>query len=134
MTLFAVVFLLAADPAKLPSDAEITKTLAGKRWEEEHKLANGDTVKGTTGYRDDGTFISYALYRRVVNGKDGFLEVKLTGTWRVKDGTLIETVELSNQPSIKKGDATRDKIIAIDDKSITVKTEKGEQFIKRLAK
>ncbi len=125
MTEFVLIFLLAngvaADPAKLPTDAELTKLLAGNRWEEEHKLANGDVGKGVTGYRADGKFSGYAVWKRTVDRQVGLLEVKITGTWKVMNGLLIETVETCVPPTLlQKGHTTKDKILAADAKSVTV--------------
>jgi hypothetical protein len=91
-----------AEPGKLPNDADLTKLISGNRFQEKHKLPNGDVGKGVTGYRADGKFNGYVVWKRTVDGKVGFLEVKVTGTWKVMDGLLIESVETCDPPTLLK--------------------------------
>jgi len=129
-----ILFIVAAEPAKLPSDAELTKMLAGSSWEEEHKKPNGDVGKGVTGYRADGKFSAYIAWKRVIDGKEAFAEVKILGTWKVKDGELIETVESCEPPTArKKGHEAKNKIVSLTDTTLKIRWEDGE-MVKTRAK
>jgi hypothetical protein len=83
------------------------------------------TVKGTVTLRSDGTFISRALFQPKAADAS---ELQYEGTWEVRDSFLIETVTKSVIPKYPAiGTVTRDKVVQIDDKQFTYKTESGKQ-------
>jgi hypothetical protein len=117
--------LLPADePPKKLSDAEITKLIVGK-WSEEIKEENV-TGKGITIYKKDGTFSADGML--MAKGKT--ITIKGTGTWKVSDGVLIETIETVDPPVKKKGDMTKDKVLSITAKMMKVRTESGREVVK----
>ena len=115
----------ADEPAKKPSDADLAKRIVGK-WSEEEQLQGGGTSKAMTTYRKDGTFTGEGTITR--QGKS--LTVKVSGTWKVTDGTLIETVEKCEPALIPKGKIFKDRILSVTDKVLKVKTEKGKEIVK----
>ena len=123
MTLFALAVLLipAAAPARLPSDAELTKAIEGK-WSIEATLDNGLMGKGITAFRIDGVLQGLIIWTK----KEGTLTVKLTGTWEIKDGEIVQVVETCEPPTLKKGHTSRDKIISLDAMRLKIKDEKGK--------
>jgi hypothetical protein len=112
---------IAADP-KLPSDAEIRALLVGK-WVQQKKGPGGAVAKGSTTFKKDGTFAGEATI--TVNGQT--ITVTVSGTWKVVNGTLIETIEKSNVPTLSKGQVSKDKVLAISRKALKLKTEDGQE-------
>jgi hypothetical protein len=120
--LFALAPAARAEDPKPPSDAQIKALLIGK-WVQEIPGQGGAVGKGYTTYKKDGTFIGKAT--ATVNGQTLFT-INLSGTWKVADGTIIETVEKSDDPRVPTGKVSRDKVLAISKKVLKVRTEKGE--------
>jgi hypothetical protein len=114
----------ADEPAKKLSDAEITKLVVGK-WYEERK-GEGMELKGTTTYRKDGTFSGEATLKL----RDESHKVSVTGTWKVADGSLIETVEACDPPILKKGHVSTDQVLAVTAKALKLKEKSGKEMIK----
>jgi len=95
MTHFALAMLLIAaadEPAKLPSDAELTKSIEGK-WSIETTLDNGLRGKGITAFRKDGVLQGLIIWTK----KEGTLTVKLTGRWEIKDGEIVRASKPANR-------------------------------------
>jgi hypothetical protein len=133
----SVAFMLAAlaastvvahDDAKKLTDEQITKLLLGKWAIEEDEM--GVKVKGTQNYMKEGKFEAEAT---IEAGKQTF-KLTLSGTWKVKDGSVIETITKSSNPdAIPEGKESKDKVISIDDKTYKFKDEKDkERTVKRL--
>jgi hypothetical protein len=54
--------------------------------------------------------------------------VAISGTWKVADGVVTETVTKSNVPDlIKEGLVSKDKVISVDDKEYKYKDEMGKE-------
>src|SRR5262245_46299014 len=83
---------LVARAAEAPPDAEIEKLIVGKWYEEASE--NGLDIKATTTYKKDGTLSGEAT---MTNG-DRTLKLSVTGTWKVADGKITETVEKVEPP------------------------------------
>jgi hypothetical protein len=113
------------EPAQKLTDAEITKLLVGK-WYEERK-EEGREIKATNTFRQDGTFSAE------INVKlpDQTFKVSVTGTWKVMNGVLIETIETSDPPVIKKGQVSKDQVLSFTDKEYRYKSEFGGEHIKK---
>lgn len=105
-----------------PSDEEINKLLVGK-WSVEE--TNGNVkIKGTSTYKKDGTLEGEAT----IDLGDQKIVLKVSGTWKVKDGVVTETVTKSNRPDIiKEGMTTKDTVVSINDKEYKIKSESGKE-------
>jgi hypothetical protein len=122
---------------KKPTDEEITQKLVGK-WEVEDTVENTKIkIKGTTTYKKDGTLEAAANF----DLGDQKIDIKVSGTWKVKDGIVTETVTKSSRPEIvKEGTSTRDTVISIDDKAYKFKAgpgkdgKEGKQMVARRVK
>jgi len=111
-----------ADPPKKQTDAEITKLLAGK-WSTEEGKGDEPKVKSTVVYRKDATF---AVQATIVT-KEKTEVIELSGTWKVEDGVILDTIEKSNTEKYEKGRVTRDTVISIDEQTLRYTTAKGRE-------
>jgi hypothetical protein len=122
--LVALAAPAVADDPKPPSDAEIKALLIGQ-WVQEIPGQGGTVGKGYTTYKKDGTFVGKAVV--TFNGQTLFT-INLSGTWKVTDGTIIETVLQSDDPQGQaKGRVSKDKVLAISKKGLKVRSEKGKE-------
>ena len=118
----ATSMLLGCEGSQIPensgvSDLNIAKSLVGA-WAGEE--GGGGKVKAVTQYKSDGTFEDTA------GGK-----ASASGTWKVEEGTLFETVEKGGQSrSAKRGQVRKATVVSIDDKELKYKTEKGEEGVR----
>ena len=103
---------LARVKKKVARDEEITKLLVGK-WAIE---------EGTQIYNKDGTFEAVVT----LEGGKG-IEITVSGTWKVKEGVLIETITKSSSPIFKEGRESKDTVISIDEKVLKFKDEMGKE-------
>lgn len=116
------------DAGKKLTDAEISKRLVG-RWKDERKV-NDLELKGLDEFKKDGTFKSQGTFTK----GDRSLKVTVTGTWKIKDGVLVEVIETCDPPALKKGQESKDQVLSISDKEVKLKNEGGEEYVKvRLA-
>lgn len=114
----------AGTPKKLP-DAEISKLLTGK-WAVEYDDGNGPKVKGLNHYKKDGTLDATGT----VTVGEKSLEIAISGTWKVLDGTIIATVTKTNVPElIKEGHISKDQVLLIDEKLLKFKGENGKERV-----
>ena len=122
--LFALAPAARAEDPKPPSDAQIKALLIGK-WVQEIPGQGGTVGKGYTTYEKDGTFVGKAVV--TFNGQTLFT-VNLSGTWKVTDGTIVETVLQSDDPQGQaKGRVSKDKVLAISKKGLKVRSEEGKE-------
>ena len=121
----------AAAVAGVPDDPTITKTLVG-RWTTCVAGGSATDPDGTIRYDKAGTF---AAQGDVKLGGGEKAEVRLEGTWKVADGSILHTVTKSTHPGLAPvGGELREKVLAIDEKSLRVKRGVGaERERKRLA-
>jgi hypothetical protein len=111
------------DPQKKPSDSEIKKLLIGKWGVDENE--NGVKIKGVENYKDDGTIEAEAT---IDDGKNPPLKIVLSGTWKLMDGVIVSTVTKTNVPKvIPEGFVSKDTVLKISDKELTVKSEMGKE-------
>src|SRR5262249_5798815 len=108
------------------TDEEIVKLLVGK-WSAEGTNDKGVKYKGTNHYKKDGTVTAQGT----IEIADKSIEILVSGTWKVDKGVLIETVEKSEPPILKKGQVSKDLVLSIDDKVLKLKTEKGTEIIRK---
>ena len=118
------------DPPKKLTDAEISKLLVGK-WTVEDSNDKGLKIKLTVKYAKDGTFETEAT----LTAGEKSLNLMLSGTWKVTDGMIIATVTKTGAPDLfKEGHVSKDQVLAIDEKTIKYKTEKGKEVVYKRAK
>ena len=84
------------------SDAEIAKLVVGK-WSQDRKFKETE-IKATQMFFKDGTFKSQGTLK---TGED-VQKLAFTGTWKVSDGFLIQVIETSDPPTLKKGHVSKD--------------------------
>jgi hypothetical protein len=109
-----------ADGPPKHSDAEIKKLAVGK-WSQEETHPNGIKAKGTTTYKQDGTFEGSA----VAEFQGQTVRVRVSGTWKVENGMLTETIKKTDPASMPKETST-DKVLSISKTLLKRKTEKGK--------
>lgn len=109
----------AGDPPR-QSDAEIRKLAVGK-WYQEESLPNGIKAKGTTTYKQDGTFSGSAT----AEFQGQTVRVRVSGTWTVENGMLTETIKESDPATMPK-DKSTDKILSISKTQLKRKNDKGK--------
>ena len=121
----ACLVVWSACESKKPFDAKIEKHLVGG-WVEEYK-EGGKTIYE---YKKDGTV------ECVFSGNTScqVLKVTVSGTWKVKDGYLFETVEKCDPPLLRNGFTTRDKVLSINEKTVKFKDEDGKVIEKKRIK
>jgi hypothetical protein len=113
-----------ADPPKKQTDEEINKLLVGKWIVDEGDGQKEPKIKGVVQYKKDGTVEAEAT----VEIKNETVKVVISGTWKVADGVVTETVTKSNVPElIKEGLVTKDKVISVDDKEYKYKDDMGKE-------
>jgi hypothetical protein len=108
-----------------PPDGEIERLLVGK-WYEEYREWHGKDWRGgeaTTTYKADGTFEAAATRGRKGAGGTKYVA---SGTWRVKDRTIIETVETCDPPLLTKGQVFKDWVLLIDGLGLRVQDAEGD--------
>jgi hypothetical protein len=123
MVLTVSVVLTASAPAgdtPRQSDAEIRKLAVGK-WYQEESLPNGIKAKGTTTYKQDGTFEGSAT----AEFQGQTVRVRVSGTWAVDNGMLTETIKESDPATMPK-DKSTDKILSISKTQLKRKNDKGK--------
>jgi uncharacterized protein (TIGR03066 family) len=118
--LFSVSLSTRADDPKQQSDKEITEKLVGK-WVIEIN-EGGVSGKGYSTFKKD---LSFEFSAKLKAGGQT-VELEISGTWKVEKGEMTSTVAKSNNPTPKKGDVTKDKVIQVDDTTLKLKNEKGE--------
>lgn len=112
------------DPPKKQTDEEITKLLIGKWVIDEGDGKKEPKVKGVVHYKKDGTVEAEGT----VEFGDNSLKISITGTWKVSEGVVTETVTKTNVPDvIKEGLVSKDKVISIDDKTYKYKDDAGKE-------
>jgi len=119
-----VLTVRAADDAKKPTDEEITKLLPGK-WLISEEIAMGVKIKGSTTYDKDGSFVAEGE----ITANGNTMKINVSGTWKVKDGYVIETAAKSDIPNVKAGDVTKDQVLQIDEKTMKIKDEMGRAHV-----
>lgn len=122
LTILVCASIGAKDEPKKPSDADIAKLLVGK-WTTEEGKEGEPKVKSTFIYDKDGTFAVEATIE--TGGKTE--KIVVSGTWKVADGVILDTVEKTNTENLKVGRVTRDTVISIDDKTLKYTTQKGRE-------
>ena len=130
MLCFVAAFALAGrtkaveDPPKKQTDEEITKLLVGKWIVDEGDGQKEPKIKGVVQYKKDGTVEAEAT----VEINNNTIKVAISGTWKVADGVVTETVTKSNVPDlIKEGLVSKDKVISVDDKEYKYKDDSGKE-------
>jgi hypothetical protein len=118
------------DTPKKLTDEQISKLLVGK-WLVDLEEGNGVKIKGSTTYKKDGAVDAEAT----IQLGDKTIKMNVSGTWKVKDGTIISTVTKTSNPDIiKEGLITKDKVVSIDDKSLKYTSEDGKEREEKRAK
>jgi hypothetical protein len=122
LSCLVLLVVCADDPAKRPPDAEVVRLLVG-RWSGGSAGEHEPRIQGHVRYKSDGTFEAEGE----VGPEKHAVKVTASGTWRVADGALVETVEKCHPPLVRKGHALREEVLAIDSKSMRVRSEKGKE-------
>jgi hypothetical protein len=104
------------------TDKEINEKIVGK-WSEEYE-ENGIKVKLKLDYKKDG---GYEAEGTVVT-PDMTINIKVSGKWKAENGELVETYEkIEPEGLMPAGTVTKDKVLSLDDKTHTIRTEKGKE-------
>lgn len=122
---FVAATACADEPQKKLTDEEITKLLVGKWYSE--RTVGGTEIKATDTYRKDGTSSGEAVFTR--QGRAA--KVSITATWKVVDGTLVETIESTDPPVPTKGRVSKDRIVSVTDKELRIETPDGKEVVKK---
>src|SRR5262249_10545636 len=101
------------------------KLAVGKwSWEETHP--SGAKAKASTTSKEDGTFEGAA----VIEFQGQTVRIRVSGTWKVENGMLTETIKESDPADLPDKKAT-DKILSISKTLWKRKTEKGQVMEKK---
>jgi hypothetical protein len=127
-----VLFLLLTGTATAadgkPGDDEIARKLVGT-WTTCMTGGSATEADGTVRYAKDGTFHAAG---KVKLGGGEVADVTVDGTWEVKGGAVKETVTKSSHPGLAPvGASIQEKVLAIDDKELTVKRGLGEERVRK---
>lgn len=103
-------------------DKDITEKIVGK-WNEEFDEM-GIKLKATIVYKKDGTLTAEGS----IDANGQTINIKVSGKWKVESGTLVETYEkVEPENLMPAGTTTKDKVLSIDDKTCTYRTEEGKE-------
>ena len=105
-------------------EAQGDKYVVGK-WAQEIKTEQGLTIKGTTSYKQDGTFAGDATLS--LGGQN--IRIAIEGTWKVADGVIAETIEKSNFQGVPQGHVSKDTVLSISQKTLERKDEQGKRSV-----
>ncbi|MBN9521847.1 hypothetical protein J0H58_25580 [bacterium] len=118
------VALLGTAAVAVADDAAITKQLLG-RWTTCVTGGSSTEPDGTIRYDKGGVFTAEG---QVKLGGSETADVRLEGTWRVEDGTIVHKVTKSSHPGLAPvGGELREKVVSIDEKTLTVKRGVGKE-------
>jgi hypothetical protein len=117
----------AAFAGTAEDDARVKQQVAGT-WQAPEVVANGLRIHGQTMFHADGGFDGDAFFV----GAQTTVTVKVSGTWTVRRGFLVEQVkQCSNTNAVPVGHVTKDEIISIDSTQLTYLAESGKILTRR---
>ncbi len=118
------VALLGTAAVAGADDNAITKQLLG-RWTTCVTGGSSTEPDGSICYADGGAFTAEG---QVALGGGEKADVRIEGTWKVDGGMIVHTVTKSSHPGLAPvGGSLREKIISIDEKTLTVKRGVGKE-------
>jgi hypothetical protein len=124
LSVFTIAVLVTTAAAAGADDAAITKQLAGK-WTTCLTGGSATEPDGTIRYDAGGTF---AAEGKVSIGEGRKADVKVEGSWKVSDGSILHTVTKSTHPGLAPvGGVLKERVISIDAKQMTVKRGVGKE-------
>jgi len=125
----AVVFgvltsLSAVADASSAEDAILQRRIVGV-WTGTEARPNVE-VQGTFTLKRDGTFSAASTVKR--SGKVA-TQVRVSGTWKISQGTLTETVTgSSDETLLPVGTTTRDKVVGLKSDVLLLESETGRRL------
>src|SRR5262245_32851988 len=111
----------AAEPI---ASAEIQKQLVGKWFEDLY--SHGFHIKATANYSADGTVEIEGVMTR---GKRK-LKLAITGSWKVEDGKLVETVATCQPPVLRSGREIARDVVEISEGVFRYLNEDGDEGVR----
>ena len=111
----------AAEPA---TNAEIQKQLVGKWFEDLY--SHGFHIKATANYSADGQVEIEGVMTR---GKRK-LKLAITGSWKVEDGKLVETVATCQPPVLRRGREVARDVVEITESVFRYLDENGDEGVR----
>lgn len=112
LTIFAVLLLVAACKRHEESaDNKIQKTLPGT-WVFEARYASGSSNQVTIEVAQDASYVCTVFLPGRTNGPRS---IRQEGTWRVKDGVLIDTTTKDSQTNAPMPRTNYARVVGIDD-------------------
>jgi len=131
-TLFALSLLLTgcSHKSKPLTDADIEEKIVGT-WQVDGTSPSGVLANGTVSILGDGSLTCNTKYLRGARA----LNIEYTGTWRVENGFLVETIKTtSNSNLLAVGFVTRDRILRLDNQKLVFETENGSTVTRNRGK
>ncbi len=117
LSFFAVLLLVAACKRHEESvDNKIQRTLPGT-WVFEARYANGSSNQSTVEVAQDASYVCTLFLPGRTNGPR---IIRQEGTWRVKDGVLIDTITKDSQTNARKPNTNYARIVSIDDQKLVL--------------
>jgi hypothetical protein len=117
LSLFAALLLVVACKRHEESaDNKIQKTLPGT-WVFEARHAYGGSIQYTVKVAEDASYVCTIVVPGRTNGPGS---IHQEGTWRVKDGVLIDTITKDSQTNAPVPDTSYARIVSIDDQELVV--------------
>ena len=117
LSFFAVLLLVAACKRHEESaDNKIQKTLPGT-WVFEARYANGSSNQWTVEVAQDASYVSTCFLPERTNGPRS---IQQEGTWRVKDGALIDIITKDSQTNAPTPNTNYARIVSIDDQKLVL--------------
>jgi hypothetical protein len=124
LVMFALAALVMAKAAEPRRDVEIKARLVGT-WNQDVDL-RGFEGKATTTYLPDGKLSGEGIFSR---GKRS-VKLVVTGSWKLEDAKLTETVETCQPPLIRRGRQLTSEIMEVNDAVLRYLNEQGEERTK----
>ena len=121
--LVLMMLVLACRPRRESTsspDEQMRTKLAGV-WVGVQKYASGHDVMNTMEVTSDGTCTTKLS---IPERKVGPRTIEQTGTWRLEDGVLVETITSDSQTNARVPDMVRFKILRIDDHELELDVDR----------
>jgi hypothetical protein len=108
--------LVACKRHEESADNKIQKTLPGT-WLFEARYASGSSNEWTVEVAQDASYVSTVVVPGRTNGP---WSIHQEGTWRVKDGVLIDTITKDSQTNAPVPNTNYARIVSIDDQKLVL--------------
>ena len=114
--LAALLLVTACTRHQESADNKIQKTLPGT-WVFEARYASGSSARSTVEVAQDASYVGTTFLPGRTNGPRS---IRQEGTWRVKDGVLIDTITKDSQTNAPTPNTNYARIVSIDDQKLVL--------------